>query len=72
MNILKWTDHVEMLEACTVIKKFFCGRLVGRCREGRQRKRLSEDGRVGVQGRSRRARERNNCNEGLHHEGVGK
>jgi len=55
-----------MLEACRVLKKVFSGRLVGRSREGRQRKRLSEDvedGRVGVQGRSRNARERNNCDE---------
>jgi len=55
-----------MLEACRVLKKVFSGRLEGRSREGQQRKRLSEDvedGRVGVQGRSRNARDRNNCDE---------
>lgn len=54
--------------------KVFSGRLIGRRREGRQKKRLSEDvedGRVEIQGRSRKARERNNC-DGLQHKGVSK
>lgn len=74
LNKLKRTDHVEMLEACRVLKKFLLeDQRVEAGQEDKERDYLKMLKTEGWQSKAEVGRQgTNNCDEGLQHKGVGK